>query len=70
MQGIELRIARIRAGLKQYELAQRAGIRPNELSLFETGRARPNADKASRLARALQLYVGDRRPVQPAEATP
>jgi hypothetical protein len=46
--GIDLRIARIRSGLKQYELAQRAGLRPDEISLAENGRKRLSADKLQR----------------------
>jgi len=36
--GLELKIARLRAGLKQYELAAKVGIAPTQLSEFETGR--------------------------------
>lgn len=53
MQGIDIRIARIRAGMKQYELAQRAGIREPELSMIETGRKRPSPEKAARIENAL-----------------
>src|SRR6476661_6140494 len=54
MQGIEVRIARLRAGLKQYELAQRAGIREPELSMIETGRKEPSPEKAARITEALE----------------
>jgi transcriptional regulator with XRE-family HTH domain len=53
MIGLEIRIARIRAGLKQYELAARAGIREPELSLIENGRKQPSAEKAARIVEAL-----------------
>ncbi len=53
MDGIEVKIARIRAGVKQYELAQQAGIRPSELSLFETGRVRLSAETIDRISHAL-----------------
>ncbi len=53
MDGIEIKIARIRAGVKQYELAQQAGIHPSELSLIESGRALPSAEKLDRISRAL-----------------
>ena len=36
--GLELKIARLRAGLKQYELAAKVGIAPTQLSEIETGR--------------------------------
>ena len=54
MDGIEIKIARIRAGLKQYELAQRAGIREPELSMIETGRREPSPETAARIAEALE----------------
>lgn len=53
MNGIDIKIARIRAGLKQYELAGRAGIREPELSLIENGRKRPSAAKLARITAAL-----------------
>jgi len=36
--GLELKIARLRAGLKQYELAAKVGIAPTQLCEIETGR--------------------------------
>ena len=53
--GTDIRIARIRAGLKQYELAQRAGLRQNELSLIENNRATATPEKSARIAQALGL---------------
>ena len=53
MEGVDIRIARIRAGLKLYELAHRAGIREPELSMIETGRKQPSPEKAARIADAL-----------------
>ena len=43
MNGLELKIRRIRAGLTQYDLAQEAGIHPSRLSEMETGK-RPVTD--------------------------
>ena len=43
MEGLELKIRRIRAGLTQYALAQEAGIHPSRLSEMETGK-RPITD--------------------------
>jgi len=54
MQGIDIRIARIRAGLKLYELAQRAGLREPDLSMIETGRREPSPEKAARITAALE----------------
>jgi len=59
--GIDIRIARIRAGLKQYELAERAGIREPELSMIETGRKQPSPEMAARIENALR--TADRAPV-------
>lgn len=36
--GLELKIARLRAGLKQYELAAKVGIAPTQLCEIEAGR--------------------------------
>ena len=54
MQGIDIRIARIRAGMKLYALAQRAGLREPELSMIENGRKQPTPEKAARIAAALE----------------
>ncbi len=53
MKGTEIRIARIRAGLRQYQLAERAGIREPELSLIENNRKRPSEAKLSRIVAVL-----------------
>lgn len=44
--GIEIKVARIKAGLKQYELASRVGISAPRLSEIESGRR--TADPALR----------------------
>jgi transcriptional regulator with XRE-family HTH domain len=36
--GLELKIARLRAGIKQYELASKVNITPSHLSEIESGR--------------------------------
>ena len=38
MEGLELKIARIRANLKQWQLASELGITQNRLSQYELGR--------------------------------
>jgi len=53
MDGIELKVQRIRACLRQYELAARAGLREGELSLIETGRKLPSEEKLARILQAL-----------------
>ena len=37
MDGLDLRIMRVRAGITQYELAQRSGIHPARISETERG---------------------------------
>lgn len=39
--GLELKIARLRAGLKQYEVAAKVGIAPTQLCEIEMGRREP-----------------------------
>src|SRR5256885_17242066 len=59
MPGLEngLRRARHRSGLKQAELAARAGISRQTLSALEAGRAQPSTAIALNLARALGCRV-------------
>jgi len=64
--GLDLKIARLRAGLKQYELAQRAGLRPNELSLIESGHLVPARDKLERIRLVLGGECADAREAVPA----
>ena len=54
MQGMDIRIARIRAGMKLYELAQRAGLREPDLSMIETGRREPTPEKTARITAVLE----------------
>ena len=53
-EGVELKIARIRAGLRQYEVATRAGILPNRLSEIEAGRRRPSPELLDRILRVIK----------------
>ena len=43
MDGLDLRLMRVRAGITQYELAQRSGIHPASISEMERGQ-RPVSD--------------------------
>ena len=52
---LEMKIRRIRAGLTQYQLAERAGIHPSRLSEMETGK-RPIADAVTE---ALERELAD-----------
>jgi transcriptional regulator with XRE-family HTH domain len=55
VQGLDIKIARIRAGMKQYELAQQVGLRQNELSQIENDRTTATPAKLARIAQALGL---------------
>jgi transcriptional regulator with XRE-family HTH domain len=55
-EGVEIKIARIRAGLRQYEVATSVGILPNRLSEIEAGRRRPSPEL---LERILQVIEGN-----------
>lgn len=39
--GLYIKIARLKAGLRQYDLAARLGIPPSRLSEIESGRRKP-----------------------------
>src|SRR3954467_8584867 len=52
-----LRLARLNSGLKQSELAERAGISRQTLSVLESGRGQPATMIALRLARVLACRV-------------
>jgi transcriptional regulator with XRE-family HTH domain len=54
-----LKIAIIRAGLKQYEVADMAGIRNPLLSDIITGRIVPSDDEKKSIAKALKKPVAD-----------
>jgi transcriptional regulator with XRE-family HTH domain len=53
--GVEIKIARIRAGLRQYDVAKSIGILANRLSEIEAGRRRPSPEL---LERILQVIKG------------
>ena len=51
--GVNLRESRKRLGISQYELAFRAEIAPNSVSLMELGKKMPRIDTVIRLAGAV-----------------
>lgn len=55
-EGVEIKILRIKAGLRQYEVAASVGILPNRLSEIEAGRRRPSPEL---LQRILQVIKGN-----------
>ncbi len=54
--GLQLKIARLRAGLKQYELAAKVGISPTQLCEIETGRREVPPDLLDRI---LEVIAGN-----------
>ena len=52
--GIELKIMRIKEGLRQYQVADRVGIPANRLSEIESGRRQPSPELARRLVEVIQ----------------
>ena len=52
-EGLELKIARIRARVRQYELARMVGMHPGVLSEIESGRRPISQERAQHLKRAL-----------------
>jgi DNA-binding XRE family transcriptional regulator len=57
--GLDLKIARIRAGLKQYELAARVGIAATQLCEVETGRREPSAELFEQILQAIAREAKD-----------
>ena len=51
---IRLRASRVLRGLTQLELADLIGIREIEISRYETGRAKPDAETKRKIAEILQ----------------
>lgn len=49
VKGIDIKIMRIKAGLRQHDLAARLGIPPNRLSEIESGRREPSPQVLQRI---------------------
>lgn len=56
MKGLKLKILRIEAGLRQYEVAAKVGIPATKLCEIEAGRRKPSDEL---LARILQVIKGN-----------
>ncbi len=57
--GRNLRAARLRAGLTQVEIAERAGLSTPFISFLESGSKKGSVDTYDRLARAIGIPVAD-----------
>jgi len=65
-----LRNARVKRGLTQEDLAERAGINPNTVGRYERNRAVPQGKNLETLARALDIDADDLRLGTASAATP
>jgi transcriptional regulator with XRE-family HTH domain len=54
VKGIDLKILRLKAGIRQYDLAVQIGIAPNRLSEIESGRRQPSDDVLKKLFNILK----------------
>lgn len=52
--GLELKIARLRTGLKQYQLAAKVGITPTQLCEIEAGRRQPSPELLKRIFQVIK----------------
>lgn len=49
VKGLDIKIMRLKAGLRQYDVAARVGIPPNRLSEIESGRRQPPPEILQRI---------------------
>jgi transcriptional regulator with XRE-family HTH domain len=57
--GLVVRSLRVRSGLSQESLAERAGLHPSYVSMVERGTRNATLDVADRIAGALQISLKD-----------
>lgn len=57
--GITIQVLRLLRGISQAELARRSGIRPNQVSRYETGQVLPQWAQLAKMLDALELDLGD-----------
>jgi ribosome-binding protein aMBF1 (putative translation factor) len=53
LSGLEIKVARMKVGLKAYELASRVGINADKMSKIEIGRLVPDEKLLSRILEAI-----------------
>ncbi len=51
--GLDIKIARLKAGFRQYDLAAKLAIPPSRLSEIESGRRKPSPELLERLLQVL-----------------
>jgi len=54
VKGLDIKIARIKAGFRQYDVAARLGISPSCLSEIESGRRKPSSELVERILKILR----------------
>ncbi len=57
--GLRLKILRLKAGIRQYEVAARLGIHPSKLSEIESGRRTPSKELLERLMQIVKAGKRD-----------
>ena len=71
MDGLDLKMARLRAGVRGYELARHVGMTETMLSRIETGRRVADPDELARLVAAIDAVAATgRTTLVPAPAGP
>ena len=54
VKGLDIKIMRLKAGLRQYDVAARVGTAPNRLSEIESGRREPSPELLRRILQVIQ----------------
>lgn len=55
MNGLDIKMARIRARIKGYELAAMVGITPDKMSRIEVGRIIPDPELSVKIRQSLKI---------------
>lgn len=54
MKGIDIKVSRIKSGIKSYELANKLGITPDIMSKIELDHIRPNKELSRKISSVLK----------------
>ncbi|MFC2001863.1 helix-turn-helix domain-containing protein [Chloroflexota bacterium] len=55
--GLDIKIARLKAGLRQYDLTAHLGIPPSQLSEIESGRRKPSPEIIRQILKILDKCI-------------
>jgi transcriptional regulator with XRE-family HTH domain len=61
MTGLEIKFARMKAGIKAYELASKVGVNADRISKIETGRLVPSKELLERILAAIEEAQGTKK---------